>query len=84
MIFQGQEFLEDGWFDDTKPLDWSRLQKNPGIFALYKELFNLRRNAMAQPRDSWGSLSTCTTSARRAGLSPTIALAKVRHRRAWS
>jgi 1,4-alpha-glucan branching enzyme len=44
MIFQGQEFLEDGWFDDTKPLDWGKLEKNPGIFELYKELFRLRRN----------------------------------------
>ena len=24
---------------------WSKLERNPGIFALYKELFNLRRNA---------------------------------------
>jgi 1,4-alpha-glucan branching enzyme len=45
MIFQGQEFLEDGWFDDTKPLDWEKLEKNAGIVELYKELFRLRRNA---------------------------------------
>lgn len=45
MIFQGQEFLEDGWFDDTKPLDWEKLEKNCGIFNLYAELFRLRRNA---------------------------------------
>jgi 1,4-alpha-glucan branching enzyme len=45
MIFQGQEFLEDGWFDDSKPLDWGKVEKFPGIVELYKELFRLRRNA---------------------------------------
>ena len=45
MIFQGQEFLEDGWFDDSKPLDWAKLEKNAGIFRLYRDLFRLRRNA---------------------------------------
>lgn len=24
MLFQGQEFLEDGWFQDSEPLDWSQ------------------------------------------------------------
>ena len=25
MLFQGQEFLEDGYFQDTDPVDWSKL-----------------------------------------------------------
>jgi len=44
MIFQGQEFLEDGWFEDQKPLDWAKLERYPGIAALYRDLFRLRRN----------------------------------------
>ncbi len=24
MLFQGQEFLEDGWFQDHIPLDWEK------------------------------------------------------------
>lgn len=44
MIFQGQELLEDGWFDDSRPLDWSKLDAHPGIFCLYADLFKLRRN----------------------------------------
>jgi 1,4-alpha-glucan branching enzyme len=44
MIFQGQEFLEDGWFDDHDPLDWSKEQKYAGILELYKALIALRRN----------------------------------------
>jgi len=44
MIFQGQEFLEDGWFADTDPLDWTKLQTYAGIRLLYRDLVRLRRN----------------------------------------
>lgn len=44
MIFQGQEFLEDGWFDDHDPLDWQKAEQNEGILQLYQDLIRLRRN----------------------------------------
>ena len=44
MIFQGQEFLEDGFFQDEVPLDWARLQTFGGIHMLYRDLIRLRRN----------------------------------------
>jgi 1,4-alpha-glucan branching enzyme len=44
MIFQGQEFLEDGWFEDSNPLDWDKLETYAGIYRLYATLFKLRRN----------------------------------------
>lgn len=44
MIFQGQEFLEDGWFDDQNPLDWQKAESNAGILKLYRDLIELRRN----------------------------------------
>ena len=44
MIFQGQELLEDGWFDDTDPVDWSKLTTYAGIHDLYRDLIRLRRN----------------------------------------
>lgn len=44
MIFQGQEFLEDGWFDDQRALDWSKTAVNAGTLALYRALIRLRRN----------------------------------------
>jgi len=44
MIFQGQEFLEDGYFQDTVPLDWTKLATYAGIHALYRDLIRLRRN----------------------------------------
>jgi 1,4-alpha-glucan branching enzyme len=44
MLFQGQEFLEDAWFRDKQPLDWSRTITYSGIVRLYRDLIRLRRN----------------------------------------
>ena len=44
MIFQGQEFLEDEYFRDVDPLDWSKLGTHAGIHRLYRDLIRLRRN----------------------------------------
>lgn len=44
MIFQGQELLEDKWFSDTDPIDWSLLEQHKGIFQLHKDLIALRLN----------------------------------------
>lgn len=44
MIFQGQEFLEDKYFKDTVPLDWTKLVTFAGIHLLYRDLIRLRRN----------------------------------------
>ncbi|MBY0297047.1 MAG: alpha amylase C-terminal domain-containing protein [Methylobacterium sp.] len=44
MLFQGQEFLEDEWFRDADPLDWSKTRRFAGILALYRDLIRLRRN----------------------------------------
>lgn len=44
MIFQGQEFLEDGWFDDQEALDWEKARRFRGIRLAYRDLIGLRRN----------------------------------------
>lgn len=44
MIFQGQELLEDRWFQDKDPIDWSRTDDVHGIFGMYRDLIALRRN----------------------------------------
>lgn len=44
MLFQGQEFLTDQWFQDTQPLDWSRAEQYAGMVDLYRDLIALRRN----------------------------------------
>ena len=44
MIFQGQEFLEDDWFGDQDPLDWTKRERFAGILQLYRDLISLRLN----------------------------------------
>ena len=44
MLLQGQEFLEDGHFDDGDPLDWERAEDQGGLLRLYSDLIALRRN----------------------------------------
>lgn len=48
MIFQGQEILEDGYFSDTRPLDWSKFKSFRGISKLYRDLIALRTD-----RNGW-------------------------------
>jgi len=44
MLFQGQEFLEGGWFRDTVPVDWDHNDEFHGIVRLYRDLIRLRLN----------------------------------------
>ena len=44
MLFQGQEFLEGGWFRDTVPVDWDQREDFHGIVRLYRDLIRLRLN----------------------------------------
>jgi 1,4-alpha-glucan branching enzyme len=43
MLFQGQELLEDGWFADDDPVDWSKAERFAPVLALYRDLIALRR-----------------------------------------
>ncbi len=42
MLFQGQEFLEEGWFQDTVELDWEKRERFPGVGNFYRDLIRLR------------------------------------------
>ena len=44
MMFQGQEILEDEYFQDSDPVDWTKLTTFAGIHQLYRDLIRLRRN----------------------------------------
>jgi 1,4-alpha-glucan branching enzyme len=44
MLFQGQEFLQGDWFQDTVPLDWDQSNEYSGIVRLYRDLIRLRLN----------------------------------------
>jgi 1,4-alpha-glucan branching enzyme len=54
MIFQGQELLEDRWFHDKDPIDWSRVAEENGILGMYQDLIALRRNGSGLTRGLCG------------------------------
>ena len=54
MIFEGQELLEDRWFQDKVPIDWSRVEDEHGIFRMYRDLIALRRNLSGVTRGLCG------------------------------
>jgi 1,4-alpha-glucan branching enzyme len=54
MIFQGQEFLEDRWFQDKDPIDWSRTAGEHGILSMYRDMIALRRNKSGVTRGLCG------------------------------
>lgn len=54
MLFQGQEFLEGGWFRDTVPVDWDNRAEFVGIVRLYRDLIRLRLNRDGHSRGLTG------------------------------
>ena len=54
MIFEGQELLEDRWFQDNVPIDWSRAEDEHGILGMYRDLIALRRNLSSVTRGLCG------------------------------
>lgn len=54
MLFQGQEFLQGEWFQDTVPLDWDQSDEFSGIVRLYRDLIRLRLNRSAVTRGLLG------------------------------
>jgi 1,4-alpha-glucan branching enzyme len=50
MLFQGQEFMEDGSFNDWQALDWDKPNRFPGIVLASKHLIALRKNIYGNTR----------------------------------
>ncbi|QDT09261.1 alpha-amylase family glycosyl hydrolase [Planctomycetes bacterium K23_9] len=44
MLFQGQELLQDGWFQDTEELDWKNSREYAGIKKVFSDLVAHRLN----------------------------------------
>lgn len=42
MLFQGQEFIEDEYFQDTEELDWDKQKRHRGIYHMVADLIKLR------------------------------------------
>ena len=43
MIFQGQEFIEDEYFKDTKELDWNKMKAHKSVIKSFQRLTELRK-----------------------------------------
>lgn len=54
MLFQGQEFLEGGSFNDWQALEWNRSEKLSGIVLAHKHLIALRKNQYGNSRGLTG------------------------------
>jgi 1,4-alpha-glucan branching enzyme len=54
MIFEGQELLEDRFFQDKVPIDWSRAKNERGILEMYRDMIALRRNLSGVTRGLCG------------------------------
>lgn len=54
MLFQGQEFMESGWFTHWKALDWQKAHEYAGIVQFYSHLIALRRNRYNHTRGLQG------------------------------
>ncbi|WP_228386767.1 alpha-amylase family glycosyl hydrolase [Ornithinicoccus halotolerans] len=50
MLFQGQDVLEDRWFDDQTPVDWDKAHRHAGFLHLTRQLVALRRNLSGATR----------------------------------
>lgn len=44
MLLQGQEFMQDGAFNDWQELEWGKTESYQGIVTAHQHLVNLRRN----------------------------------------
>lgn len=44
LLFMGNEFLEQGDWHDTTPLDWGKVTRQATTLALHRDLIRLRRN----------------------------------------
>jgi 1,4-alpha-glucan branching enzyme len=44
MLFQGQEFMQGGSFNDWEALDWDKTEQFEGIVLAYKHLIAIRKN----------------------------------------
>jgi len=54
MIFQGQELMEDGSFNDWQALDWEKAEKFAGIVLAHRHLIALRKNNYGHTRGLTG------------------------------
>lgn len=59
MIFQGQEWGDEDWFDDARDLEWDRLHERPGAATLWGDLIRLRTGVDARAGGMRGDQVSC-------------------------
>lgn len=57
MLFQGQEFMQGGSFNDWQGLNWKNADSCNGIILAYKHLIDLRKNKFGQSAGLTGQLA---------------------------
>ncbi|MEO5691286.1 MAG: alpha-amylase family glycosyl hydrolase [Candidatus Saccharimonadales bacterium] len=55
MLLQGQEFMQDGAFNEWKELDWENVTTHQGVVDAHQELLALRRNTYQTSRGLTGN-----------------------------
>ena len=50
MLFEGQEWAEEDWFDDERELRWDRRNSRPGVVSFWRDLIRLRTGADERAR----------------------------------
>lgn len=54
MLLQGQEFMQDGSFNDWQALDWDKTEQFSGMVLAYKHLIALRKNVHGNTKGLMG------------------------------
>jgi 1,4-alpha-glucan branching enzyme len=54
MLLQGQEFMQEGSFNDWQELDWDKTEQFKGIVLAYKHLIALRKNVYGNTKGLLG------------------------------
>ncbi len=57
MLLQGQEFMQEGAFNDWKMLEWAKTKQFSGIVTAHKHLINLRHNRYNNTRGLQGQFT---------------------------
>ncbi len=60
MLLQGQEFMQEGAFNDWKMLEWEKTEQFSGIVLAHKHLIDLRQNTYDNTRGLHGQYTAIT------------------------
>ena len=59
MLFQGQEWADEDWFDDSRELRWDRAEERRGVVQMWTDLIRLRTGADDRAPGLRGGAAEC-------------------------